>query len=82
MPKLWAKGLSAAHAYTCEQLSRSGFHIIDTPDDTTQGVLLDIPSFRAPDVNPETIWAALPDNTQPKMRTSPPDALCASGQSR
>ena len=62
MPKLWAKGLSAAHAYACEQLSRSGFSIIDTPDDTTQGVLLDIPSFRTPDVNPETIWAALPDN--------------------
>lgn len=61
MPKLWAKGLSAAHTYACDQLARSGFHMIDTPDETTQGVLLDVPSFRTPDVAPETIWAALPD---------------------
>ncbi len=62
MPKLWAKGLSAAHAYACEQLSRSGFHILDTPDDTIQGVLLDVPSFRTPEVDPEAIWAVLPDH--------------------
>ena len=62
MPKLWAKGLSAAHTYACEQLSQSGFHILDTPDNTVQGVLLDVPSFRTPDADPETIWAALPDN--------------------
>lgn len=62
MPKLWAKGLSAAQAYACEQLIRSGFQITDAPDDTIQGVLLDIPSFRPPDITPEAIWAALPEN--------------------
>ena len=63
MPKLWAKGLTAAQAYACEQLIQSGFQIIDAPDDTIQGVLLDIPSFRTPDIHPEAIWAALPENT-------------------
>lgn len=62
MPKLWAKGLSAAHAYARKQLAESGFQTVDAPDGSIEGVLLDVPSFRTPDIDPEAVWAALPKN--------------------
>ena len=60
MPKLWAKGRSAAHQYACEQLSKAGFSILQAPDETIDGVLLDVPSFRGAD-SEDAIWAALPE---------------------
>ena len=61
MPKLWAKGCSAAHQYACEQLSTAGFSILQAPDKTVDGVLLDVPSFR--DTDPADIaWEELPEN--------------------
>ena len=61
MPKLWAKGDSKAHQYACEQLSTTGFSILQTPDKTVDGVLLDVPSFREADSG-DTIWEMLPDS--------------------
>ena len=60
MPKLWAKGGSATHPYACEQLSMAGFSILQAPDETIDGVLLDVPSFRGTD-SEDAIWAALPE---------------------
>ena len=61
MPKLWAKGCSEAHQYACEQLSTAGFSILQAPDKTIDGVLLDVPSFR--DTDPADIaWEELPEN--------------------
>lgn len=62
MPKLWAKGNSAAHTYACKQLSAAGFTIQKKLDNETEGVLLEVPSFRCPDFSPETVWEKLPDN--------------------
>ena len=60
MPKLWANGCSCAHQYACEQLSKAGFSILQAPDETIDGVLLDVPSFRGADSG-DAIWAALPE---------------------
>lgn len=62
MPKLWAKGDSVALKYACNQLSMSGFSILQAPDKSFDGVLLDIPSFRGTDSG-DTIWEALPEDT-------------------
>ena len=62
MPKLWAKGLSAAHTYACEQLSAAGFTILKTPSEEMEGVLLDVPSFRGSEFPPEAVWEKLPEN--------------------
>ena len=61
MPKLWAKGCSAAHQYACEQLSTAGFSILQAPDKTVDGVLLDVPSFRDTDLA-DIVWDELPEN--------------------
>ena len=61
MPKLWAKGRSEAHQYACEQLSTAGFSILQAPDKTIDGVLLDVPSFRGTDLA-DIAWEELPEN--------------------
>ena len=61
MPKLWAKGCSAAHQYACEQLTTAGFSILQAPDKTVDGVLLDVPSFRGTDPA-DIAWEELPEN--------------------
>ena len=61
MPKLWAKGCSEAHQYACEQLSTAGFSILQAPDKTIDGVLLDVPSFRGTDLA-DIAWEELPEN--------------------
>ena len=64
MPHLWSLGTSPSHAYACQLLQRSDFLIEKEWTAETQGVLLDIPSFR----DSARDWTSLFSQLKPRTR--------------
>lgn len=61
MPKLWALGSTPAHKIACLRLKTAGFALVDRPENDTQGVFLDVPSFRTPLITPDQLLPQLPE---------------------
>ena len=59
MPHLWSLGTSPSHACACQLLRRNNYLIEKEWTEETQGVLLDIPSFRDGDRDWESLFSRL-----------------------